>query len=156
MYFVIDESVYRGIDDRNDSEDSFIMDLPECDEWFFHANCLIIFRNFEDDRDEPQVEWVAYNLLSDNPKDEIVASIGSYANCKTGREGAMEDARREAENLDTVCQEYLLRKIGDVMANMTETTPASVADDMGLPDHIVQWLEEKNAYFVIGVEVDCQ
>lgn len=97
MYFVINGTVYYGISDQDDSEDRSIMELPECDDWFFHAECLITFHPFEDDGGEPRVEWVAHCLKEIG---EVGASIGSHADCKTGRAGAKEDAKREAEYLN--------------------------------------------------------
>lgn len=54
-------------------------------------------------------------------------------------------------------QEFLiLRDIGKAMANMMERSPSSVAEDMGMPKHVVNWLEEVNAYFAVEVRTDCQ
>lgn len=50
-------------------------------------------------------------------------------------------------------QDYILRKIGEMKANMIEQSPADLADDMGMPDHIVEWLEENFAYFLIGAKL---
>ena len=97
MYFAINRTVYYGLSDRDDSQDTAIMELPECDDWFFHTECLITMHPFENDEGEPRVEWVAHCLKEIG---EVGASIGSYADCKTGRAGAREDAKREAEHLN--------------------------------------------------------
>ncbi len=53
-------------------------------------------------------------------------------------------------------QKYILRKVGEVMADITATDPADVASDLGMPSYVVDWLDEVSAYFLIEVRVDCQ
>ena len=60
-------------------------------------------------------------------------------------------------NLDMsneVNQKRVLRLLGKAMANITELSPATLAGAMDLPDHIVTWLEDNHAYFVIEAVVD--
>jgi hypothetical protein len=52
-------------------------------------------------------------------------------------------------------QKYVLRKVGEVMADITATDPADVASDMGMPERIVDWLSKVEAYFLIEVRTDC-
>ena len=51
-------------------------------------------------------------------------------------------------------QQLVFRKIGKLMADITLTKPSDLAHDMGMPDNIVDWLDEVGAYFVICVTRD--
>jgi hypothetical protein len=53
-------------------------------------------------------------------------------------------------------QKYILRKVGEVMADITATDPSDVASDMGMPECVTEWLDEVEAYFLIEARIDCQ
>lgn len=46
-------------------------------------------------------------------------------------------------------QKYILRKVGEVMADITATDPSDVAGDMGMPERVIDWLNENSAHFII-------
>ena len=63
------------------------------------------------------------------------------------------------DNLDPALetdQKQILRAIGKVKANMMEQSPSSLAKDMGMPEHTIDWLDETFAYFLIEVRTDCE
>jgi len=63
------------------------------------------------------------------------------------------------DNLDPALQtdqKLILRAIGKVKADMMEQSPSSLAKDMGMPEHIIDWLDKTFAYFLIEVRTDCE
>lgn len=53
-------------------------------------------------------------------------------------------------------QKYILRKVGEIMADITVTDPSDIASDMGMPECVVDWLNEISAYFLIEARAECQ
>ena len=53
-------------------------------------------------------------------------------------------------------QEYVLRKLGEMIATTITQSPADFACLVQLPEEIIEWLEDKSAYLLIEVRVDGQ
>ena len=53
-------------------------------------------------------------------------------------------------------QKYVLRKLGEMIANTITQSPADFACLAELPIEILEWLDDKSAYLLIEVRVDCQ